>query len=245
MLIAAVSLIIAFAVLAVPVIADRKRISKPIIYGILMVCSPAVCAAGLVAPIFTTAEEFTETFEDVSDTAAALMSAILAVISLAFAVLAVFVYIQGHRFPIDKDSEKYANLSDERLGLIASKRMILVGVIGEVLYLIPLIVMACVTSEMFSAVDRLSEEDGELSGIAFLFMLFLGLIIIALAVILIALAVVVIPESLLISRGCIKFLNMQNKKGSEKSVGIALSLIPLINIIYGICCIKKISDTTE
>ncbi len=216
--------IVVFFVLAIPVIFNRKKMCTPKRYGVLAVLTPAFwgIATAYIILFYFVPEYFLP---------------IIPISTVVF-VLAGYIYILAHIKPIDKTDEKYAEYSERKLSYTAAKRMIKVGVIGEIfyilLYILLLVIVAMGVIFLVCLFGGTFEDVAEWL-IALFYFLFSYEIPLGVCCML-----GIILESAFVTHGCIKFIIRQNYSLIKKILLITLSLIPLINIIYGICLIKKI-----
>lgn len=246
-------LLIVYAALAVADLFKRHLLSNAVVYWVTMLLAPFAALTSIVVPIGAL-------FIKLNDENAGWGKVVLIFLGgAALFILAAVVYVRGHIAPINKASEKYGG--NKRY--FAAKRLITVGYGGTLLYALPFILMSCEMMSFlavgtFVFVDILDSE-GIFGVLVFAIMLLFVLLIpivnifaicallflgIEFAVWGITAAAVLLAD-ILIANGCIRYIITTDKTKGKKALWIFLSLIPAVNLIYGIWCIRKINKSLK
>ncbi len=135
-------------------------------------------------------------------------------------LMALAVYLRGNIFPINKKLDKYC--SDPEL--YAAKRLISTGVLGVCLF----------TALAYIVFIYNQNQEFEYSPSGESIAAQLAYMILILCVLMSALA------GVLITNGCIRYINNTDKDGFKKYFRIFLTFVPVLNFFYGIVCFIKI-----
>lgn len=234
--------LVLFLAFAFADIFKRHLLSNAVVYTASMLIIPTAALSAIGAPVYAFFE------------GASVGKGILLIIeSTVLLLVCLVIYIRGHISPIDKTLEKY--LGETRL--YAAKRLISVGIAGNILYGIFLAVSFIEVSVMIFLVgDSIVSSGMTLVDIILLplFLLFLLMVPIANVIVIFLLmfaaaefltlgvtAFMTLIPVLLIANGCIRYILTTDKTKGKKALWIFLSLIPVFNFVYGIICLKKIN----
>ena len=234
--------LVIFLAAAVADLFKRHLLSNAVVYTASMLFIPAAALSAVGAPIFALMDDVTVGKE-----------ILLIAESLALLAVCLTLYIRGHVSPIDKTSEKYSG----RIGLYSAKRLISVGISGNILYGIFLAVSFIeVTVMLFTVGDAVLSSGMTVKDMIIIpfFILFLLLVPIANVVVIFLLifaaaefvtlgitALMALLPVLLIANGCIRYILTTDMTKGKKALRIFLSLIPAFNLVYGIKCLTKIN----
>ena len=223
----------------------RHLLSKPAVYTITMLAAPVAIISAVSVPILMFIDNETSFFVN---------AIIYGNIGIALLIVSAAIYIRGHVKPVIK-----ADFADdaERYKLCASKRLISVGIAGNILYGIFLAVSFIeVTVMLFTVGDAVLSSGMSVKDMIILpfFLLFLLLVPIANVVVIFLLifaaaefvtlgvtALMTLLPVLLIANGCIRYILTTDMTKGKKALRIFLSLIPAFNLVYGIKCLTKIN----
>ncbi len=225
----------------------RHLLSKPAVYAVSMLVVPLAAVSAVGAPIVSViGSESGKSFW--------VNLIVFGNISLALLIASAVIYIRGHVKPAIK-----ADFADdtERYRLCASKRLISVGIAGNILYGILLAVsFAEVSAILYLVGDSVVSSGMGVKEMVILpfFLLFLLLVPIANIIVIFLLmlaaaefvtlgitALMTMLFVLLIANGYIRYILTTDKTKGKKALWIFLSLIPAFNFIYGINCLTKIN----
>ncbi len=223
----------------------RHLLSRSAVYAVSMLVVPMAMISAVGAPIVSFISSETSFFVNL---------VVFGNIGLALMIASAVIYIRGHVKPVIK-----ADFADdtERYRLCASKRLISVGIAGNILYGIFLAVSFVEVSAILYLVGDSVVSSGmgvkEMVILPF-FLLFLLLVPIANIIVIFLLmlaaaefvtlgitALMTMLFVLLIANGCIRYILTTDKTKGKKALWIFLSLIPAFNFIYGISCLAKIN----
>ncbi len=239
--------IIFFCVMLGLLIADLFKphlLSKPAVYAVSMLIVPLAAVSAVCLPVVSI----------IGGTSFWVDLIIFGSISFALLIASAVIYIRGHVKPVIK--EDFAD-NEERFRLCASKRLISVGIAGNILYgvffavsFVEGLAMIFLVSDSLLSSGMTFKELMLLPFILLVFMMIPGANIIA-AFLLMTVAAEFITLGitalmtmlfvLLIANGCIRYILTTDKTKGKKALWIFLSLIPAFNFIYGINCLTKIN----
>ena len=141
-------------------------------------------------------------------------------------ILSLAIYIRGHIFPIYLDlEEKYSGYRP----LYAAKSLIFTGFFGVCLYTFLSVCVYCYASLLEAENQYYEHHPCDMSGIEYSIM-FIMLVIMA------------VLAGLLMTNGCIRYILTTDWKKGKKALFIILTFIPIFNVVYGVMCLKKISQ---
>lgn len=239
--------IIFFCVMLGLLIADLFKphlLSKPAVYAVSMLIVPLAAVSAVGLPVVSI----------IGGTSFWVDLIIFGSISFALLIASAVIYIRGHVKPVIK--EDFAD-NKERFRLCASKRLISVGIAGNILYGIFFAASFIeVTAMLFLVGDSILSSGMTLVDIILLplfLLLFLMVPVANLVVIFMLMiaaaefltlgvtAFMTLIPVLLIANGCIRYILTTDKTKGKKALWIFLSLIPVFNFMYGIICLKKIN----
>ena len=135
-------------------------------------------------------------------------------------LLALAVYVRGNIFPINKELDKYCSAPE----LYAAKRLISTGILDVCLF----------TALAYIVFIYNQNQEFEYSPSGESIAAQLAYMILILCVLMSALA------GVLITNGCIRYINDTDKSGFKKNFRIFLTFVPVLNFFYGIVCFIKI-----
>lgn len=144
-------------------------------------------------------------------------------------ILSLAIYIRGHIFPTTEDLSIYSVVSE----LNAAKRLIFTGLLGVCIYTLLSAAVygySCYHAEYQQRYypDQSEDYEGLFIAVMFIFCIFM-----------VALA------GFLVTNGCIRYILNTDRKENNKKWYILLTFIPIINVIYGVICLKKISKKVK
>lgn len=146
--------------------------------------------------------------------------------SYAVNILSLAIYIRGHIFPIYFDlEEKYRGYRP----LYAAKSLVFTGFWGVCLYTFLSVCVYGYASFLEAENQYYEHLPCDMSGIEYSIM-FIMLVIMA------------VLAGLLMTNGCIRYILTTDWKKGKKALFIILTFIPIFNIVYGVMCLKKISQ---
>ena len=229
-----------FAVLLVLCFADlfkRHLLSNTAVYAVTMLLVPLSIVAAVGALLVSLG----------GTSIVKIIFAILGCIGL-FAVAAT-VYVRGNIFPVDKNRIERSPYLDT-VALYSARKLIAVGMAGNVIYGILLIISA---AEILMLVGMVVSAGAILvlpvllllllepivNIIAICFFLVIGAEFVVLGVT----AFMTLLPVIMIANGCIRYILTTDKTKGKKVLWILLSLIPAFNFGYGIYCIVKINKS--
>lgn len=220
----------------------RHLLSNPVVYTVSMLLIPIAALSAVGTPIYALADNITVGKE-----------ILLIAEGLALLAVCLTLYIRGHVSPIDKTLEKYSGA----ISIYSAKRLISVGIAGNILYGIFLAASFIEISVMlFTVGDSIISSGMTLTDMIILpfFLLFALLIPIANVIVIFLLmfaaaefvilgvtAFMTLIPVMLIANGCIRYILTTDKTKGKKALWIFLSLIPVFNFVYGIICLTKIN----
>lgn len=238
-------LLLVYAGLAVADLFKRHLLSNPVVYWATMLIAPFAALTAIIAPIIKLLDELGNEKTNWGKII------LLFIGGAALLLLAAVVYIRGHIAPIDKASEKY----ESNKNYFAAKRLISVGMAGNILYGIFLAISFIeITDLIFTvgyAVSGMPIQDIIILPFFLLFLLFVPIANVIVIFILIFVAVEFVTLGvtafmtlmfvMLIANGCIRYILTTDMTKGKKALWIFLSLIPVFNFVYGIKCLTKIN----
>lgn len=223
----------------------RHLLSNTAVYAVTMFLAPAAIVAAVGAPVFSL-------ILDLDGGNASIGGTIFSFLG-GFALLAasVTVYIRGHIKPVDKTRTEASPRLDT-VALYSARKLIAVGMAGNVVYGILLLVSA---AEILMLVG-MAVSSGAVMLLPYLLLLllvpfvniiviFIFLVIGAEFVVLAITAFMTLLPVLLIANGCIRYILTTDKTRGKKFLWIFLSLIPGFNFGYGIYCIVNINKSLK
>ena len=240
-------LLLVYAGLAAADLFKRHLLSNPVVYWATILLAPVAALTAIIVPI-------TELLNKLGNEKTSWGKIILAFIGgAALLLLAAVVYIRGHIAPIDKASEKY----ESNKNYFAAKRLISVGIAGNILYGIFLAVSFIeVSSLIFLVGDAVLSSGMSVKDMVILpfFLIFLLFVPIANVIVIFIFifaasefvtlgvtAFMTLMFVILIANGCIRYILTTDMTKGKKALWIFLSLIPAFNFVYGIICLTKIN----
>lgn len=135
-------------------------------------------------------------------------------------LLALAVYVRGNIFPIDKSLDRYCSDPD----LYAAKRLISTGILGVCLFT----ALAYIASVHNQNQEFEYSSSGESTAAQLAYMIVILCILMS------------VLAGILITNGCIRYINSTDKDSFKRSFSIFLTFVPVINFFYGIVCFIKI-----
>lgn len=233
---------ILLAVLMAVCIADlfkRHLLSNTAVYSVTMLLTPLALVAAIGA-----------IFASLGGTS--IGKIIFSIIGcLALLAVAATVYVRGNIFPVDKNKiERSPHL--DTIALYSARKLIAVGLAGNVLYGILLLISA---AEIIMLVG-LAVSSGAILFLPVMLLLllvpFVNIIVIcfflvigAEFVVLGVTAFMTLLPVIMIANGCIRYILTTDKTKGKKVLWILLSLIPVFNFVYGIWCIVRINKSLK
>ena len=140
-------------------------------------------------------------------------------------ILSLGIYIRGHIFPTNEDLSVYSVAAE----LNAAKRLIFTGLLGVCLYTLLSAAMYCYSCYYAEQQRQRNYEHSEDYGalmIAVMFMFCIFMVVLA---------------GFLVTNGCIRYILNTDRTDENKKRCILLTFIPIINVVYGVICLIKIS----
>ncbi|MCM1023099.1 MAG: hypothetical protein NC395_03475 [Prevotella sp.] len=248
-------LLLGYAAFAVADLFKRHLLSNTVIYWITMLLAPFAAAAAVIAPV----SEFLNGADDNGFHWG--RTILIFILGAALLVLTAVIYIRGHIAPLPKNSEP--NTSEqygENRQISAAARLIKVGLVGTVIYLIPFVNM---TYEIIlfliagtTALVGVTATVG-IRGLLSLILIILIAFFVPIANVVVIFifcfvgiefalwgvtAIAVLLADILVANGCIRYIVATDKTKGQKAWRIFLSLIPAVNFVYGIRCLTKINN---
>ncbi|MDE6133575.1 MAG: hypothetical protein K2G04_09440 [Oscillospiraceae bacterium] len=233
---------ILLAVLMAICIADlfkRHLLSNTAVYSVTMLIVPTALAAAVGA--------FFASFGGTS-----IGKIILDIIGcLALFAVAATVYVRGNIFPVDKSKTEKSPYLDT-VALYSARKLIAVGLAGNVLYGVLMLISV---AEIIMLIGTFV-TSGTIMFLPFLllllfvpllniFVICLFLLIGAEFVVLGVTAFMTLLPVIMIANGCIRYILTTDKTKGKKVLWILLSLIPVVNFVYGIYCIVQINKSLK
>lgn len=144
-------------------------------------------------------------------------------------ILSLGIYIRGHIFPTNEDLSVYSVAAE----LNAAKRLIFTGLLGVCLYTILSAAVYCYScyhaeQQQRYYPDQSEDYEGLMIAVMFIFCIFM-----------VALA------GFLVTNGCIRYILNTDRTEKNKKWYILLTFIPIINVVYGVICLRKISKKVK
>lgn len=217
----------------------RHLLSNAVVYTATMLVIPIAALTAVGTPIAALINDVTVVKE-----------ILLIIESIALLAVCLTVYIRGHISPVDKTLEKYSG----GIRFYAARRLISVGIAGNLLYGLLFIAVAVETSTI--AGGLLLPPEMTVSEFLFMPIFYLLLLCVPILNILVILMFIVVGAEfvalgatalmtlipiLLIANGCIRYILTTDMTKGKKALWIFLSFIPVFNFIYGIICLTKIN----
>ncbi|MCM1329235.1 MAG: hypothetical protein NC253_07310 [Ruminococcus sp.] len=246
-------LLLVYLGFAVADLFKRHLLSNTVIYWITMLLAPFAAVTAIVTPI-------SDFLNRLDDEEAHWGQIILTFIGgAALLVLTAVVYVRGHISPLPKDTEQYG----ENRKIVAASRLIKVGLVGTVIYLIPFVIM---TYEVIlfviagtAALVGVTAAVG-IRGLLSLILVILIAFFVPIANIIVIFifsfvgiefalwgvtAIAVLLADILTANGCIRYILTTDKSKGQKAWRIFLALVPAVNVVYGIICLVKINKALK
>lgn len=239
--------IIFFFVMLGLLIADLFKphlLSKPAVYAVSMLIVPLAAVSAVVLPVVSI----------IGGTSFWLDLIIFGSISFVLLIASAVIYIRGHVKPVIK--EDFAD-NEDRFRLCASKRLISVGIAGNILYGVFLAISFIEVSAMIFLVgDSLLSSGMTVTSMILLPFFLLLLLMVPVANLVVVFMLIIAAAEfvtlgitafmtllfvLLIANGCIRYILTTDMTKGKKALRIFLSLIPAVNLVYGIRCLIKIN----
>lgn len=232
-------LLAVFMVLCIADLFKRHLLSNTAVYSVTMLLSPLAVVAAVGAFFGSLG-------------GASLGTIIFSIIGcLALFAVAATVYVRGNIFPVDKNRVERSPYLDTA-ALYSARKLIAVGLAGNVLYGIPLLISA---AEILMLVG-IAVSSGAIMFLPLMLILllipfvnivviFIFLVIGAEFVVLGITAFMMLLPVAMIANGCIRYILTTDKSKGKKVLWILLSLIPAANFVYSIYCIVQINKSLK
>lgn len=170
---------------------------------------------------------------------------------LALFAVSAAVYVRGNIFPVDKNRTERSPYLDT-VALYSARKLIAVGLAGNVIYGVLLAVSAAEVLMMIG----MFVTSGAIMLLPIMLLLllvpFVNIIVIAFFLVIGAEFVVLgvtafmtLLPVIMIANGCIRYILTTDKTKGKKVLWIFLSLIPAFNFVYGIWCLTKINKSLK